>query len=370
MWWKPLFLLAVAMVGAHALLSAQAPLVDLATPLGLPAEEFTTITGVVELRGGKVLVVDATERRLVLFEPRGWRPSSIGRVGAGPREFRSIGDFLLRRPDGGAYVVDFAQRRLLPVTPEGTLSDVVGSPVRQVLWRTADGRGRLYGDVMMFSATRRLSDSMRITRWDPRTGVVDTLLTYDAGRSAMVTRQGEPRRVFTASATWNVLDDGSIAILEAEPYRLSIWRDHRRVATHVLPFDPLAVTEADRTAWIAEQEGRTTRVLGRGGAPSGGPPPRWQDGGLDFPERFPAFEVDTPLLLAPGSRLWIRRLGHVGAPRVLYDVITRDGKLLAHVRMPPGGTVVGVGADVIYLAVRDADDIVRFRVFPMPSALR
>src|SRR4051794_13859021 len=108
----------ICVVGVLALateLPAQVvPTLQLAKANGSTSEEFTRVSSAHELAPGRLLVGDERERKLVLIDFTAGTSRSIGRIGAGPGEFRSLGALLPRARGGGAYLVDFVQRRLLP----------------------------------------------------------------------------------------------------------------------------------------------------------------------------------------------------------------------------------------------------------------
>lgn len=330
-----------------------------------PTEQFSEVTGLIELAPGRILVGDARDRRLVVLDLASGRVESVGRIGSGPREFRSISEGLVPRPGGGAWVVDFAQRRLLPVNADATLEDAIPFADSRLLVRAADATGRIYGEVMIFSPERALSDSARILRWHPASPRVDTLLTYHAGRAGMVVRPGETFRAFRSTTTWTVLPAGAIIGLEAGGYRLIEWENGRERRSVPLPFERVAVTEADRDAWRARQAGQGVRTMGQAGAqPRAAPPPRMQ---VAFPETYPAFDPEAPLLLAPDGHLWIERLLGVDHASRQYDLIHPAGRVVGRVVLPPRTQVAGFGRGVVYLVVRDADDLLTIRQHPLPG---
>jgi hypothetical protein len=55
------------------------------------AEEFTAITSVREIAGGRVLVIDERDNRIVVADFVKNTATRIGRVGSGPNEDRRVG---------------------------------------------------------------------------------------------------------------------------------------------------------------------------------------------------------------------------------------------------------------------------------------
>jgi len=352
-------------LGAPIAAAQTAPRYALDRPSAAPAEQFSEVTGLVELAPGRILVADARERRLVVIDLAANRVREISRIGSGPREFRSVSENLLARPGGGAWVVDFAQRRLLPVNADGSLADAMTMPVTSMLLRASDAAGRVYGDVMIFGPERKLSDSVHVLRWDPATSRVDTLRKVHVGRAGMVVQPGGVFRVFRATTAWTVLPNGAWIGLEAESYVLTEWLDGRVTRTTRLPREQVAVSAADQAAWRAEQDKQRPQVVGQPGARSGsGGPPEIQ---FAFPAHYPAFDADAALRRDSAGRLWIERLLGVGdAPRE-YDLIDPSGRVVGRVALPAGGRLAGFGQGVMYVAMKDADDLLTIRRYPLPA---
>lgn len=358
-------LLVTALLGPVASAQTTAvPRLRLGNPTASPTEQFSEVTGLAELAPGRLLVGDARERRLVVLDLATGSAQAISRIGAGPREFRSVSENFLPRPGGGAWVVDFAQRRLLPVNPDGSLADAITMPMSSMLLRASDAAGRVYGDVMIFSPERQLSDTVQIVRWDPATTRVDTLQRVHIGRAGMVVQPGGTFRVFRATTTWTVLPAGAWIGLEADGYVLTEWQHGRMTRTTRLPRDRVAMTSADQAAWRAQQAQTRPMVMGQPGGRSSGDRPEMQ---YQFPEHYPAFDADAPLRRDSDGRLWIERLLGVGESPREYDVIEPSGRVVGRVVLPAGGRVAGFGQGVVYVAMKDADDLVTIRRYPLPK---
>ncbi|HQW65717.1 MAG TPA: hypothetical protein PLJ23_01690 [Gemmatimonadales bacterium] len=350
--------LASVLVATPSLLAGQAGAArSLGRPTHAPAAEFTSVAWVVELRPGLLLVGDATAHGLTSLDLASGRSGSVARSGSGPREYRVIGEHVLPRPGGGAFVIDFVQRRLLPVLPDGSVADVIPYPP-QLLLQQADASGRWYAEIMRFGPNRAMSDSVSIVRWDPRSQRVDTLLTFDAGRSAMVS-QGGPLPVWYASASWSVSPDGAITVVRSAPYQMRTWRNGSWTAPVSLAWPNRAPSPAEIAAKRAELAAQPVR--GMGGGADGTPPRRVE---RTFPARLPAFEAFTPLRRAPDGTFWVLRL-EPSRKNALYDVIGSTG-LLGQVTLPAGSTVVGFGPGGVYVAEPDADEVLRVRRYGLP----
>jgi hypothetical protein len=338
--------------------------IKLDRPTATLSEVFSVVNDVVELAPDRVLVADEKERRLTLVELAGGRARDIGRLGAGPGEFRSIGRLFERR--GGAWLADFAQRRLLPVNADGTFGTPVAYPV-SIMLAAADDRGALYGDGFMPNMRER-SDSMYMLRWTPETGRVDTLGKYDAG----VTKWTGQMTVFNAypfQDTWTPLSDGTAAIVFSRNYGVGLLRDGNLGARRMLPYEARRISEADKEALRRKMAAEPVRTIG-GGNPNAAPRPRPP---IEFREVLPPFGGDglggSYARRARNGDVWITRLRTERDSVQYYDVIDAiQGKLLWRVELTPRATVVGFGDRSVYVAERGVDDVVSVRRHGYPGS--
>src|SRR4051794_15945387 len=89
---------------AGASLPAQSTL-KLDKPTGSSAADFVKVVSALEIGPGRLLVADERDRKLTLIDFGTGTSKAVGRVGAGPGEFRSLGG-VLPRGKGGAFLVD------------------------------------------------------------------------------------------------------------------------------------------------------------------------------------------------------------------------------------------------------------------------
>lgn len=337
--------------------AAQSPVLRLTTPAVSLPEPFTRIAAAVELAEGRVLVADDAEQRLVLADLSARSIRAVGRQGSGPGEFRGIGA-VLPRP-GGAWVLDFALRRVLPIRADGTLENTIPFPA-SIMARAADAAGVVYGEAFLpRQAVGGLPDSMWILRWDPATPRIDTLMKYDAFVSGS-TGGGSSRvmRLFHPADTWTALPGGEILVIDAKAYRLTTFRDGRPVRSVALPWTPVRIGDPEREARRQALSRQRTRVLGQPGAPSG-PVPEIT---LEFPESYPPFGGGglggRYTHVSSGGLVWVERLRATSDSIPRYDVVdAREGRLVAQVMLPARSRLVGLGRGSVYVAERDADDI-------------
>lgn len=357
------FCLALALSGVHATGFAQVPTVQLGAPTASSSEAFSEIESAVELGNGQLLVADNRERRLTILDFATGRARNVGRVGAGPGEFRLIGR-LLPRPGGGAWVSDFGQRRLLPVNADGTFENPVAYPVA-IQVRAADRAGLVYGEAYFGRITE--SDSMWILRWNPAGTSVDTLMKYNASISVSTMRGGPKYKVWSPVDTWGLLPDGDVVVLTARDYGAWRYRGGRLMSSARVAWTPISVTPNDEAEYRRRAEEQYQRSLQRG--PIGGlrpaPPPP-----MEFPATMPPFGGagmgGSYTVVAPSGEIWVSRLQPMADSLPLYDVLDAQGTLVRQVRLPARGKLLAIGRDAIYVVVPDEDDVQFVRRYALP----
>ena len=66
------------------------------------------------------------------------------------------------------------------------------------------------------------------------------------------------------------------------------------------------------------------------------------------------------------QRAWVAVYDALDSLGTRYDLLDRDAKRVASVRIPRGEQLVGFGQNVLYTARRDADELVFLRRYPLP----
>jgi 6-bladed beta-propeller protein len=324
------------------------------------AEPFTKVSQVVELAPNRVLVVDEQEKRLALVDLTTGRVDQVGRIGAGPGEYRALGA-VLSRPGGGAFVVDFALRRLLVLRADGKFDDHVRLPSSALLEAT-DAKGNLYGTAFMPRTADGMRDSMFLVRWNPAGERVDTLMKIDARISMSTGPINRPRQVNPPINAWDVLPDGDVIVIEAADYRAVTWRDGKRGASVGVPWEPVRVTDDERKAVTAAMKATPVKQLNN---PNGAGAQRFRDVEFQFAASYPPFGGEglggRYTTVAPNGDIWVKRLHAVADSVQRYDVLSAEGSLIGAVLMKKGVRVAGIGAGGVYTIERDADDIERVR---------
>jgi hypothetical protein len=166
-----------------------------------------------------------------------------------------------------------------------------------------------------------------------------------------------------------VLPGGEIAVIEAQSYRLTVWREGKPLRSAVIPWQPRRVSDADRDAYLQLQKDEPVRVMGQ----SGGRDPQVARNAprYEFAREFPPFGDGglggRYLWVAPRGDIWIERLISPTDSVPRYDVVDgARGTLLRQVTLPVRSRLVGVTAGSVYVAEPDANDLAYLRRYAYP----
>lgn len=349
----------------------------LGTPEATAPEPFTTVTGVRELRDGRVLIADGRERALQVVDLASGVVAPVGRQGAGPAEW-GVPSRLHAMPGDSTLMEDFTNGRYLVILPDGrpgpTFRLPDHSPARAGTLVGVDPRGRLVITRERPGAAPR----------EPSTGVVDVLAFDRAiGRTDTIAQLAVPRgersgvrqhaggmlQAFTnlplaprdAAA---VSYDGGIAIARADGYRVEwIRSDGRRMAGPSGPAPRIRVTDAEKEAFMRSQIRPGAIVTSGPIGGGGGAVPRAAadlraitDPDMTWPAEKPPFQANA-VHVAPGGRLWVLRSRAHDDPVPAYDVFDADGRVVERVVLASHARVVGFGRGVVYVARSEDDDL-------------
>lgn len=371
-----------ALALAAAPLLAQPSTRTLTTPEARLAEPFTSVTGLRELRDGRVIVSDGSERTLQLFDMRSGAARAIGREGSGPGEWR-VPSRLHALPGDSTLMEDFANRRFLVIGPDGlpgeTFRIADGSPAFAGSFVGVDAQGRLIferevppTDAGPRAAATGVSQVLCYDRRSARTDTIGSLATVVGEQSGAMALPGGLVRMYTnlplaSRDAVAVTVDGQVAILRHNPYRLE-----RRTADGRLQQGPPAsaarirVTQAEREAFARSQV-RPGSIVVSGPANAAAPRPSaaaidaaamqsLTNPDMTWPEFKPPF-VRAGVIGAPNGRVWVLRSRAHDDPVPVFDVFDATGTVVERVAIPARTRLVGFGAGTVYLARSDEDDL-------------
>lgn len=350
------------------------------TPLGPPdavfPEPFSLLRGLRELADGRVLVTDWTDQRVLLIDARfaGSRP--VGRVGAGPEEFRLPAGLLPWRGDS-TLLSDVGNARLAVIAPDGRIARTIAADRPGLGYPGgADRAGRIYFTIPAWSRQdqRLPPDTVEVVRLDPATGRTEPVATVKG--STRPRNQG-PRRTpgfpfvaFAAQDAWRVAEDGVLVVVRAGDYRVErVGGSTVRGPSHAYAAEPVRPT--DRRAFV-EDFTASSPSSGRGPGGGMGHTPKLSEAELrqmvetnEFAEVLPPFDP-ARVFLAPDGEVWAQRGRHAGEPAV-YDRFDASGRRVGQVRVDGHRTVAGVGRRHLYVIAADADGLQTLERYRRPT---
>ena len=323
---------------------------------------FSDVVDVVELRDGGVLVLDRIARHVFRLDASlSGEPTPIGTHGEGPGEY--VLPQLLRGLAGDSIgIYDGNLSRLTVLDPEGRVVRTIREDgIERSFGLDIDGMGRGY-HVVGAGAPRRGGepgdpDADRVLMWDLDTRSWRPMATVEAG-SLVLDRPTllSQRIIFRPVPTWAVGPDGTVAIISADPYRVTIFDPERgRIDGPEVPFDPIPVTEAHREEWRARTARSRPMEVGRLGDPPGSSRIEIVERAPTEPggwaESMPPFMAGTARF-APDGRIWVPRTTELGA-RTGADIFNREGVRTARVVLEEGVRIVGFGEGVVYAVTQN-----------------
>lgn len=358
-------------MSASALAQREPRAVPLPAPNAELDAEFTRVAGVRELSDGRVLVIDAAEKRLVVVDWAAGSARQLGREGQGPGEYTSL-NRLLPLADDSTLLVDALAGRWLLLHRDSIVATVAAeSPAIRGGARSpfgADTSGyvyasQLYGPNVSRGGLPTRVDSALLVRVSRGNGTVDTLAVTASAPSRINTNGTPGRAGFSVEIVRNpmavgdqvaVFPDGWVAIARVDPYRMDWVRPNgEMVRGAALPFARHAVNEREQRAILRREADRTGR------------PERDPASVLDWPESLPPF-LGGSLVAAPDGRLWIRRYTRADDQRTTYDIVDRRGVLVARLTMMPNEHLAGIGRASLYTVLTDDDGLQWLRRHPLP----
>lgn len=376
----------VASVGAVACAERANDAVPVASPLGAAIDEFPEpFTGpirMVELRDGRVLLMDTRERRLLRVDFSSGRFDTTSRNGEGPLEYRSTVFKLALAPGDSVWTYDLSRKRIIVFSPDGEpvrsfsstgaedRMDVMSSP-----WMIAvDSSGRWIGQGQRFSdRPPYIASGHYITRNDPRTAAQDSIVTL-ANPTLQRTEQGSYIvGSFEARDGWAAFSDGTVLVVRGANYFVELHRlgagvdsigavAHRRV--------PLTQADAEyvRDSTAKLQGALVAATLANIPELRNRPLPPTHVLPDPLPTHWPVLVSDDPIVVDRQDRAWVRvRTAAFDTGAARYDLLGRDGRFIKAVELPVGEQLVGFGREVVYLARRDEDDLLHLRRYPLPE---
>jgi hypothetical protein len=378
--------LGVLVFVAASTLDAQ-PVRPLPKPDATFDEPFSALTGVRELRDGRVVVTDIRDKTVQVVDFKSNAAKAVGREGSGPNEFGMPMRLVPLAGDTTA-IFDPMNARYFVVRPDGTPGGTFSAGGGDVSTRGPNGgtirmggmsppqgtdaKGRMYFKGAPFSIGPdgpTQADSSPIYRVDRASGKTDTLGYAWNGAAASVTGNSTQLRVmigaapYAATDEWGVLPDGRVAVLRAREPRMEVLGGGAPIRGPALQIAPVAIGEAEKEEWREQRKRNTPIMITRTDGPGGG---RTQAGAgaprvsmpepSSWPKTKPLYVAST-LTVAPNGRVWAQRSRKASDDVPVYDVFDASGKIVDRVSLPKETRVVGFGNGTVYTVRRDSDDL-------------
>jgi len=371
-------------------LAQNVPTRTLSKPDAEYSEPFTQISGVRELKDGRLVVIDPRDKTIQVVDLKAGTATKLGREGSGPGEY-GLPMRLLPLANDTSAVVDMLNTRMLLINPDAKVGGFVdlntpppagGGRGGMVMMgggnmpTAADAKGRMYMQGPPFRMTETgpvSSDSAAIIRWDRSTGKRDSIawLKLPPGSSQISGGRGNVNvRIgggapFAGADAMGVAPDGRVAIVHHEPYSVDfISETGQRTRGQPIRYDKVKVTEGHKQEWrerarsstrmsmTVDNSGRRQATMG----PAGNVPDPENWGGEFMPPFLSGGGPASAMSFSSDGYLWIQRTGPAGQPPT-FDVIDRAGNLAQRVVLPKKARLLGFGNGAVYIARLDDDDL-------------
>lgn len=356
------------------------------------AEPFTQVTGIRELKDGRLVVIDSRDKIAQLVDFKSGSGTKIGREGSGPGEY-AFPMRLFPLPGDSSGVYDMLNSRTLVVLPNGKPGDFIttetssgggGGMVRVggAAPRFTDAKGRLYWAGQPFSPPSpgggppKVADSVPIVRYDRASKKTDTV-TYvrvaknnvaTSGSSGNMSVRIGMANPFQPRDEWAVTPDGRVAVVRSPEYRVDWFGPSGKSSAPPIAYEKLKLTEKHKEQWRESRKQQTSMMVtvenGRRSVRTGPPPADMPDPG-DWPEILPPF-VDNATFVAPNGMIWVHRTRAANDDTPNFDVIDASGKVAMRVELPKNTRLVGLGNGTVYATRSDEDDLQYLQRYRLP----
>lgn len=386
-------ILALAAWGAFPLMAGAQARRTLARPDAEFSEPFTQVTGVRELKDGRVVAIDSRDKIVQVVDFKAGSGVKVGREGSGPGEY-AFPMRILPLPGDSSGVYDMLNSRMLVVLPNGKAGPFItidqpatqgpgGGMVRigSAAPRYADARGRLYWTGQPFSPPAeggppRSADSVPVIRYDRATKKLDSLawlrvpkgnIQTSGGGGNMQVRMGVANP-FAPRDEWAVTPDGRVVVLRSPEYRVEWYGQTGKSSSATIAYDKVKVTEKHKEQWRESRKSQTSVMVtvnnGQRSVRTGPPPANIPDPG-NWPEVMPPF-LENAVFVAPNGLVWVNRTREAGDESADFDVIDASGKVVMKVELPKKVRLVGLGNGVVYGVRTDEDDLQYLQRYTLP----
>ena len=358
---------------ALPLVAQNTPLRTLTKPSAEFPQPFVSISGVQELKDGRVIVgeVHLRDGTLQVVNFATGAAASVSRKGAGPGEFDGRPSRLLRFAGDTTAMYDGGNARFLIIGPDA-------KPARTQTYKPSawtfnlewgDAIGRVYAGLDARTiGPNQLADSAPIVRFSLATEKLDTLAMRRVSKTDMTTFSSggmggfrTEEVPFAVHDDWAAFPDGRLAVIRGSDYHIDFYQPNgTKTSGPPNRYVPVPVTEADKEAVRAVRRPKP--------GPDGKiPTPRIPfiiEPSVWYPTKAPFGENST--WAGPNGELWVAIALKAGDTAPKFDVFDAKGVRRMTVALPVGARVIGFGAHSIYTIRKDADDQQFLQRFDVP----
>ena len=274
---------------ATPVIAQNVPTRTLSKPDAEFSEPFTQVTGVRELRDGRLVVIDPRDKTVQVVDFGKGTATMLGREGSGPGEY-GLPLRLMALPGDTTAIADMLNNRLLLINPNATVGGfldlnvpppaggrgdgrgprmMIGSSMPQA----SDAKGRMYVQGAPFTMTDngpQSLDSVPMIRWTRASGKRDTVawlrmppnanqITSRGGRGnqRVMVRMGGGAPFYGADLM-AVAPDGRVAIVHHEPYSVDfVSETGQRTRGQPIRHDRIRISEGHKAEWRERQKSAT-----------------------------------------------------------------------------------------------------------------
>lgn len=317
--------------------------------------QYSRVTSVREISGGRVLVSDAGLSRVDLLSPEMRFLGAAAKKGDGTLDYQSS-DMLLAVAGDSTWIVDDVGASLLLLDPSMRAiskrphrREVSGTRTLMTEVRGIDAAGHLYFTGLRPNLVPRAPrDSVPLLRWAPTADVIDTLTWIRIPVFGMRPSEVKPDSMINVAAdpwewrdVWSVAPDGRVAVVRGDDYHLEWFAGPVKVASgRAVPAPRVPVSAED------VQQLRDTKFSI---STPEGPRTVSAASGAQLSSAKPFVASGAPPRVDSDGRVWVERSRASHDDLVTYDVFGATADPVLTVQLANRARVVGFGNEATYV---------------------
>lgn len=328
---------ATALLVPIALAAQGVPSAPLKPANGVVKAPFQNVTSMHEFLDGRVIMVDAMTRQLLVGDFGSGKFTNVDAFPAMPI-YELPGDTIVSSGTDMRWIFVEGTRPIGMLDHTNPVLQLVGSRIQG-----ADVQGHFLG---MRGTTPGHGDSTNVVLVDRTSGAADTVTRAWMPPGMAMVPPGTPippRPVYTVYESAVLSLDGWIAVLRCEPYRID-WRtpEGKWILGKPIAVPVIKLDDREKEAFMVRRA--------RGGTPAP------VSSITNWPETIPPWSwwLLSPIH-SPDGRVLVLRTPSADNPDPRYDVINRSGEQERQVTLPLGQFILGFGAKSVYVVVPHKD---------------